>query len=116
MVHGRPEPPCSITVTNHDPRVATTAIRINQDGVSMAVAFDCYLVDEITAVGDAKFRDKCQRMFKEKLRTSSIVMVSHSMGTLRDYCDMGAVVRDGELYLYDDIKDAIAEHERIMRN
>ncbi len=85
-------------------------------GVSMAVAFDCYLVDEITAVGDAKFKEKCHRMFKDKLRTSSIVMVSHSMGTLRDYCDMGAVVRDGELYLYDNIKDAIAEHERIMRN
>jgi hypothetical protein len=38
------------------------------------------------------------------------------MGTLRDYCDMGAVVRDGELHLYNDIKDAIAEHERVMRS
>jgi capsular polysaccharide transport system ATP-binding protein len=85
-------------------------------GVSMAIAFDCYLVDEITAVGDARFSQKCHRMFKEKLRTSSILMVSHSIGTLRDYCDMGAVVRDGGLYVYDDIKDAIAEHERVMRN
>ncbi len=85
-------------------------------GVSMAVAFDCYLVDEITAVGDEKFRQKCHRMFKEKLRTSTIVMVSHSMGTLRDYCDMGAVVRDGELVLHDNINDAIAEHEKVMRS
>jgi len=84
-------------------------------GVSMAVAFDCYLVDEITAVGDEKFRQKCQRMFKEKMRTSTIIMVSHSTGTLRDYCEIGAIVRDGELIVYDNLKDAIADHERAMR-
>jgi capsular polysaccharide transport system ATP-binding protein len=84
-------------------------------GVSMAISFDWYLVDEIIAVGDERFRQKCQRMFKERLRLSTIVMVSHATSTLRDYCEMGGIIRDGDLVLYDNLKDAITDHERAMR-
>ena len=83
-------------------------------GVSMAIAFDYYLVDEITAVGDEKFRAKCLRTFKEKLTNSSIIMVSHQMKTILEYCDIGGVIGDGQLTLYDDVNDAIAVHKRNM--
>ncbi|MET0567569.1 MAG: ABC transporter ATP-binding protein [Hyphomicrobiaceae bacterium] len=84
-------------------------------GVSMAIAFDYYLVDEITAVGDDNFRRKCRDAFREKLSDARIIMVSHSSSTLRDYCETGAVIKDGHLTFYPDIKDAFEEHDRNMR-
>lgn len=83
-------------------------------GVSMAIAFDWYLVDEITAVGDERFRKKCLDMFRHRLAHSSIIMVSHSMRTIRDYCDMGGVIGGGRLVLFDSIEEAIAAHNRTM--
>jgi capsular polysaccharide transport system ATP-binding protein len=80
-------------------------------GVSMGVKFDYYLVDEITAVGDTNFRRKSQQVFKERLSGSDVVMVSHSPGTLRDYCQTGIVLEDGTLTYYDDLEEAIAAHE-----
>jgi capsular polysaccharide transport system ATP-binding protein len=84
-------------------------------GVSMAVAFDYYLVDEITAVGDDKFRQKCLTTFKEKLAHSSIIMISHSKATLKQYCQVGAVLHEGELTFCDDLDEAIALHEEHMK-
>lgn len=80
-------------------------------GVSLAIDFECYLVDEITAVGDSRFQKRSKAAFKEKLERANIIMVSHSNNTLRDYCDMGAVLHEGRLTLYDDLKDAISQHE-----
>jgi capsular polysaccharide transport system ATP-binding protein len=84
-------------------------------GVSMAVAFDYYLVDEITAVGDDKFRQKCFTTFKEKLAHSSIIMASHSKATLKQYCQIGAVLHQGELTICEDLNEAIALHEEHMK-
>jgi len=84
-------------------------------GVSMAVAFDYYLVDEITAVGDDRFRQKCLTTFKEKLGNSCIIMISHSKATLKQYCRMGAVLHEGDLTIYDDLNEAIALHEQHMK-
>lgn len=80
-------------------------------GVSLAIDFECYLVDEITAVGDSRFKRFSKEAFKKKLDRANLIMVSHSNSTLRDYCDMGAVLHDGQLTLYDDLKDAISHHE-----
>ncbi len=80
-------------------------------GLSMAFNFDVYLVDEITAVGDARFKAKCATVFSEKLEKSDIIMVSHSMVTLKRYCDAGCVLREGRVEFYDSIKDAINAYE-----
>jgi capsular polysaccharide transport system ATP-binding protein len=80
-------------------------------GVSLAIDFECYLVDEITAVGDSRFQRLSKLAFKEKLERANLIMVSHSMGTLQDYCEMGAVLHQGQLFIYDNIKDAISHHE-----
>jgi ABC-type transport system involved in cytochrome bd biosynthesis fused ATPase/permease subunit len=71
---------------------------------------DYYLVDETPAVGDAQFQKKCQQTFREKLSTSRIIMVSHQFATLRKYCDIDGVLRDGELTLYPTLTDAIRVH------
>jgi capsular polysaccharide transport system ATP-binding protein len=83
-------------------------------GVSMAVPFDTYLIDEVAAVGDASFREKSNLVLRARLETSSAVVVSHSMGLVREICDRGAVLENGKLTLYNDIDDAIAQHERYM--
>lgn len=83
-------------------------------GVSMGIAFDYYLVDETTAVGDASFRKKCRAVFAERLSKSDVIMVSHSMGTLLDYCQAGAVLEEGRMTYYENIEDAIAAHEENM--
>jgi len=79
-------------------------------GVSLAMDFEIYLVDEITAVGDARFRARSKEAFKEKMESARILMVSHSMATLRDYCDSGLVLHAGKLIFYDDLEEAISEH------
>jgi capsular polysaccharide transport system ATP-binding protein len=83
--------------------------------VSMAVQFDVYLIDEITAVGDAAFKRKCAETFRSKMGAADVVMVSHAAGNLRQYCDAGIVLEDGRLTYYDDIEDALAVHEENMR-
>lgn len=83
-------------------------------GVSMGLAFDWYLVDEITAVGDAAFRKKSLAVFGDRLRDSGLIMVSHANATLREYCTSGLVLDDGKATYFDELEDAIALHERNM--
>lgn len=84
-------------------------------GVSMAVPFDTYLVDEISAVGDAAFRAKSNHVFNARMATAGAVVVSHSMQSLREICQAGAVLENGQLTYYHDLEDAIAAHTENMR-
>ena len=83
-------------------------------GVSMAIPFDTYLVDEVTSVGDAAFRDKSAAVFQERMASSGAIFISHSTAMVRILCDMGAVLEHGRLTLYDDVDEAIARHEANM--
>jgi len=83
-------------------------------GVSMGVPFDTYLVDEITAVGDAAFRDKSTEIFRDRLRSAGAIVVSHSMPMVRELCSVGAVLEGGRLELFPDIDEALARHEANM--
>ncbi len=83
-------------------------------GVSMGIAFDTYLVDEVTAVGDAAFRDKSTALFQARLAQAGAIVVSHSMAMIRQVCTAGAVLEDGQLRLYEDIDAAIFQHEANM--
>lgn len=83
-------------------------------GISMGVHFDVYLVDEITAVGDANFQKKCLQVFREKLSDSDVYMVSHSNHTIKSYCKAGAVLEQGKMVVYDSVDEAIERHEANM--
>lgn len=76
-------------------------------GLSMAMHFDLYLVDEVLAVGDASFKAKAQRAFDDLMGRSRIILVSHSMKALREFCDCGLLVANGTTRFYDDIEEAI---------
>ncbi|MGS0639289.1 ABC transporter ATP-binding protein [Citrobacter sp. VF227] len=81
--------------------------------VSMAFDFDIYLTDEITSVGDARFRKKCIDVFTQKRESASLIMVSHDMNTLRQQCDMGIILHNHTLEIVDNIHDAIRIYQKL---
>jgi len=85
-------------------------------GLSMGIAFDTYLVDEVTAVGDAAFRDRSTALFKARMANAGAVVVSHSMGLVRQMCTAGAVLEQGHLTYYEDLDAAINQHDRNMKS
>lgn len=84
-------------------------------GISMAIRFDTYLIDEVTAVGDAAFSAKSNAILKDRLKTSGAVIVSHAMQLLRTMCTSGLVLEDGRVFYYPRIERAIEHHEHVMR-
>ncbi len=82
-------------------------------GLSIAIDFECYLIDEVTAVGDARFAQRCKTEFERRKKTADIIMVSHSMETIREYCDRGAVLVGGCLHIFHDVNDAIELYKKL---
>ncbi len=83
--------------------------------VCLAIDFDVYLIDEVTEIGDERFRRKCAAAFRERVRRSDIILATHNADTLRRYCDRGAVLADGRLSLYDDIAVAAEAYRQRMQ-
>ena len=79
-------------------------------GVSIGIPFDTYLVDEVTAVGDAAFKRKSRLTFRDRMQNAGAIVVNHSMAQLRKLCNSGAVLENGKLTYYDDIEEAIYAH------
>lgn len=84
-------------------------------GASMGIRFDTYLVDEVTAVGDAAFRRKSRQVFADRMRHAGAIMVSHSMSQIRSFCDAGLVLEAGRMRYFPDLDEAIALHEEMLR-
>ncbi|ACK51652.1 ABC transporter related [Methylocella silvestris BL2] len=82
-------------------------------GLSMAMDFECYLVDELTAVGDARFALRARQAFDEKRGRSSMIMVSHDIGTVKAYCERGLVLHRGKLLAFGDLDDAIEFYRKV---
>lgn len=83
-------------------------------GASMGIKFDTYLVDEVTAVGDRAFKRKSREVFAARMRDSSAIMVNHSMGQIRKFCDAGIVLEMGRMRYFEDLEEAIAVHEATL--
>jgi capsular polysaccharide transport system ATP-binding protein len=82
--------------------------------ISMAVEFDCFLIDEIVAVGDQRFHEKCHYELFERRKDRAMVIVSHDPGYIREHCDSAAVLSNGELTSYDNVDDAYHAYNAIM--
>lgn len=83
-------------------------------GVSMGVPFDTYLLDEVTSVGDAAFKDRSSDVLRARLGDSSAILTTHSMPKIRELCNAVAVLENGKLRWFDDIEQGIAVHNRNM--
>lgn len=84
-------------------------------GACLAVQFETYLIDEVTEIGDERFQQKCARAFRDRMQRSDIILVTHNSRTIRQYCDRGAVLARGRLELYDDVDEALAQYQQLLK-
>ncbi|PAS96163.1 MAG: polysaccharide/polyol phosphate ABC transporter ATP-binding protein [Candidatus Dactylopiibacterium carminicum] len=82
-----------------------------QFALSLAFDFDVYISDEVTATGDAAFKKKAAEAFKQLAGRSSLIMMSHGEGTLREFCTAGIWLNDGYAYWFDAIDDALRAYK-----
>lgn len=68
--------------------------------ISMAVEFDCFLIDEIVAVGDSRFHEKCNYELFERRKERAMVIVSHDAGYVKEHCDRALVLVDGVMHQF----------------
>ena len=80
----------------------------------LAIDFDVYLIDEVTEIGDERFRRRCAAAFRERLRRSDIILATHNSHTIRQYCDRGAILAGGRLELFDDVASAFERYRRMV--
>lgn len=77
-------------------------------GISMAVEFDCFLIDEIVAVGDSRFQEKSRIELFEKRGDRAMIMVSHNAEFIRAHCNRAAVLSAGKLHDFENLEDAFS--------
>ncbi len=83
-------------------------------GLCLGIEFDIYLIDEVTAVGDALFREKCLAAFADRVQQADVVMVTHDLDVMRAYCDIGAVLGGGNMRVFDDLPQAILAYNNVL--
>ena len=84
-------------------------------GLSLAFDFDYMIIDETLSVGDARFKKKAKEALMKKIENCHVLLVSHEMNTLKEMCDIGLLVHEGELHYYDKIDDAISRYNEINK-
>lgn len=82
-------------------------------GCCVAIDFDIYLIDEATSVGDQKFRKKAKESLLEKSKVASVIMVSHDMKEIREFCDSAIILHKGQLQFYPDLDKALSVYEHL---
>jgi capsular polysaccharide transport system ATP-binding protein len=82
-------------------------------GLSLAMDFDCYLIDEATSVGDQRFIDRTHDALENRLRDRALVMVSHHPVHIRSFCRTAAILHNGALTFFEDLDEAIATYEAL---
>lgn len=81
--------------------------------LSLAIEFDCYLIDEVILVGDQNFQRKCQHELFEKRADRAMIIVSHDMNIIRDACNRGIVIHEGRAIHFEDVHEATALYESL---
>lgn len=76
--------------------------------LSMVIEFDCFLIDEVIAVGDNRFQQKCHIELFEKRKDRALILVSHNTGYIREHCRQAAVLIEGKLQSFDSVDEAFA--------
>lgn len=84
-------------------------------GMSLSFDFDYLIIDETLSVGDKNFQEKSKKALHKKIENCHILLVSHSMPVLKEMCDVGIVVHNGQLHYCDRIEDAIETYNQINR-
>lgn len=83
--------------------------------LSLAIDFDCYLIDEVLAVGDGRFLNRCREELLEKRRDRAMVLVSHQANVVREVCDQACVLHNCKLHHFDDVDEAYQFYEGLIQ-
>ena len=75
--------------------------------ISIAIDFDCYLIDEVIMVGDHRFVQRCQDALFSKGNDRALIVVSHEMNFIRETCQVGAVIHQAHLEMFDNVEEAV---------
>jgi len=75
--------------------------------LSLAIDFDCYLIDEVILVGDKKFQEKCIHALFEQRKDRAMILAIHDMNVVRDRCTSALILKAGRGRVFDDIPTAI---------
>lgn len=81
--------------------------------LSLAIEFDCYLIDEIILVGDQSFQRKCQAEMFEKRQERAMLVASHSPEFIKSFCNKAVIIHDGQATLFDDVSEAIFKYDAL---
>jgi len=79
--------------------------------LSLAIEFDCYLIDEVIMVGDRNFQEKCHHELFERRKDRAILLASHSPDSVREFCNRGAVIHDGHMTEFENIEEGLAVYQ-----
>jgi capsular polysaccharide transport system ATP-binding protein len=82
--------------------------------ISMVIDFDCFLIDEVVAVGDSRFNEKCDVELFGKRRDRAMIIVSHQTNYVREHCTHAAVLNRGKLQVFDSVDEALAVYAEQM--
>ncbi|WP_371142022.1 ABC transporter ATP-binding protein [Burkholderia cepacia] len=82
--------------------------------ISMAVEFDCFLIDEVIAVGDSRFQKRCHAELFTKRADRAMIMVSHEPHMIRDHCTRACVLENGVLSEFSDVDSAYEFYSDII--
>jgi capsular polysaccharide transport system ATP-binding protein len=74
--------------------------------ISLAIDFDCFLIDEVVAVGDSRFHQKCETELFQKRNDRAMIIVSHQPEQIISHCDRAAVLCDGKIHNFEDVTHA----------
>jgi ABC-type polysaccharide/polyol phosphate transport system ATPase subunit len=82
--------------------------------LSMAIEFDCFLIDEAMVAGDIRFHDRCHYELFVKRKDRAFILVTHDHGPIRDQCDSVCVLHDGHLMPFEDVAKGLEWYESMM--
>jgi len=82
--------------------------------LSMIIEFDCFLIDEVSAVGDLRFREKCEYELFEKRADRSMIIVSHEINYIKHHCSKFAILNDGQIQFCDTFDESYEKYVDLM--
>lgn len=81
--------------------------------LSIVIDFDCYLIDEVIMVGDARFLQRCQDELFNKKADRALIIVSHDLGFIREHCNRGAIIHDSKFRMCESVIEAVETYQAV---
>lgn len=82
-------------------------------GTCIAIDFDIYLIDEATSVGDQNFRKKAKQALLGKSKQANVIMVSHDVKEIEEFCDSAVILHKGELTFFGDLQEGLRVYKEL---